>query len=48
MLFSHYTNVDEVLYRAGGFTWKECVPYNEETSYLLGTTKDYEGKYKTW
>lgn len=48
MLFSHYTNVDEVLYRAGGFTWKECVPYNEETSYLLGTTKDYDGKYKTW
>lgn len=27
---------------------RECVPYNQETEYLLGTNKDYQGKYKTW
>lgn len=48
MLFSHCYACDDVEYVAGGFSWKECVPYNEETSYLLGTTKDYDGKYKTW
>ena len=48
MLFSHCYACNEIEYVAGGFSWKECVPYNEETSYLLGTTKDYEGKYKTW
>ena len=22
--------------------WKQCIPYNEETKHLLGTTKSYE------
>lgn len=25
----------------GGMPYKECVPYNEETAHLLGTTKPY-------
>ena len=27
---------------------KYCIPYNNETKHLLGTTDDYKGKYKTW
>ena len=27
---------------------KYCIPYNDETKHLLGTTDDYKGKYKTW
>lgn len=29
-------------------TYRQCVPYNEETQHLLGTTEEYDGKYKTW
>ena len=31
----------------GGWV-SQCVPYNEETAHLLGTTEKYNGKYKTW
>lgn len=27
------------------YMYSQCVPYNEETRYLLGTSKDYIGKY---
>lgn len=27
------------------YMYSQCVPYNEETRYLLGTSKDYVGKY---
>ena len=40
---------DEVTYiviGVGGY--KQCIPYNDETKSLLGTTKEYNGKYKTW
>jgi hypothetical protein len=26
-----------------GYSWDECLPYNEETAKLIGTTKDVEG-----
>lgn len=29
-------------------SWEYCIPYNEETAHLLGTTEEYNGKYKTW
>lgn len=25
-----------------GNVWDECIPYNEQTAHLLGTTEDYE------
>lgn len=33
----------------GGMPYKECIPYNKETAYLLGTTKPYkEPEPKVW
>ena len=31
-----------------GFTHSYCIPYNDETSKLLGTKNDCPKKYKTW
>ena len=35
-----------------GNSWRECIPYNEETAHLLGTTKPYElpqpKEYHVW
>ena len=31
-----------------GFWWKCCIPYNEETKHLVGTTKDCPEYYKWW
>lgn len=47
--FSHITNNDEYPYFiCAGLKYEQCVPYNGETSHLIGTTADYNGKYKTW
>jgi len=32
----------------GGVYWEQCIPYNSETAHLIGTTSNYNGKYKTW
>lgn len=32
----------------GGVVWKQCVPYNEETKHLLGTSQQAPDKYITW
>lgn len=31
-----------------GFFWKYCIPYNEETQHLVGTTDDCPEYYKWW
>ena len=31
-----------------GFYWKQCIPYNEETSHLVGTKDDCPEYYKWW
>ena len=31
-----------------GFYWKYCIPYNEETKYLVGTRNDCPEYYKWW
>lgn len=30
------------------YTWKMCVPYNDETEYLVGTQNDCPEYYKWW
>ncbi len=32
----------------GGRRWKQCIPYNDNTKHLLGTTDDCDEYYKTW
>lgn len=42
-LFSHYREESQYPFRCIGFSHKYCIPYNEETAHLLGTTDDWEG-----
>lgn len=42
-LFSHYREESQYPFRCIGFGRKYCIPYNEETAHLLGTTDDWEG-----
>ena len=41
-LFSNYREGSQYPFRCIGFSRKYCIPYNEETAHLLGTTDDWE------
>lgn len=42
-IFSHYANNSDYEYKtAGGCSWKQCIPYNDQTKHLLGTTDNWE------
>lgn len=42
-IFSNYSNNSEWKYKtAGGCSWEQCIPYNQQTAHLLGTTEKYE------
>src|SRR5574344_620782 len=44
-----FSNMDSESYVAiGGAMHEYCIPYNDETKHLLGTTEDAPEKYKTW
>lgn len=46
-LFSHVDNsIGKVC--CSVFLWKQCVPYNDETKHLVGTTDDCPEFYKWW
>lgn len=45
-LFQYYNNENK--YQCFKSTWWQCIPYNDETKHLLGTTDDAPDKYKTW
>lgn len=41
-IFSHYDEGHpDVHYVCVGAIWEECLPYNEETAKLIGTTNEY-------
>lgn len=42
-LFSHYREESQYPFRCIGFSRKYCIPYDEETAHLLGTTDEWEG-----
>lgn len=42
-LFSHYIEKSQYPFRCIGFSRKYCIPYNEETAHLLGTTDEWKG-----
>lgn len=44
-VFSLYKPNNTYPYVCLADTWKQCIPYNEETAYLLGTKIDYEKDY---
>lgn len=42
-LFSHYREKSQYPFCCIGFNRKYCIPYNEETAHLLGTTDEWKG-----
>lgn len=41
--YSHYDEASPFPFRCIGFSRKYCIPYNEDTKHLLGTTDEWEG-----
>lgn len=46
--YSHYESDTHYCYVCVGDGYKQCIPCNEETAHLVGTTNDCPYKYKTW
>ena len=47
--YSHYrNNVSNYHYRCISNHYNQCIPYNKETKYLVGTKKECPNYYKTW
>ena len=46
--FSHINNICKYSIIGLGLSYKWCIPYNEETKHLLGTTNDCPEYYKWW
>lgn len=40
-IFSHYGENEKLRYICVGSTYGQCIPYNEKTAHLRGTTKPY-------
>ena len=47
-LFSHYNQKTGESFAINGRGYRMCVPYNEHTQDLVGTSKKYDGKYNHW
>lgn len=47
-MFSHIDNKLECNYVCGGFAWKYCIPYNEDTKHLVGTDDEAPEYYRYW
>ena len=44
--YSHFNGVG--LFFAAGKTWRQCIPFNEDTKHLLGTTDMPSEEYINW
>ena len=47
-IFSHISDVYACQYIASCACFKCCIPYNDETKHLIGTTEDAPEYYKYW
>ena len=47
-LFSSYNKNVNCKYNCFFLAFRQCIPYNDRTKHLLGTTEDAPEKYKTW
>ena len=47
-LFSHIIEQDVCPYKCAGNSYNYCIPYNEETKHLLGTTEEAPEYYRYW
>ena len=50
LLYSHYNNEyeDGLCFNAGSVDWRQCIPFNEDTKHLLGTTDMPSEEYINW
>lgn len=50
LLYSHYDNTyeDGLCFNAGSVEWRQCIPYNDDTKHLLGTTNMPIEEYINW
>ena len=46
VLYSHFNGVG--LFFAAGKTWRQCIPFNDDTKHLLGTTDPCDKQYINW
>lgn len=47
--YSHYEDYGERrFYIVNNTAWNQCVPYNDDTKHLIGTTKMPNSKYINW
>ena len=47
-IFSHYIESDTFPYKCVGDDYKLCIPYNDDTKHLVGTTDDAPEYYRYW
>ena len=47
-IFSHYIEDDIFPYKCVGNSYKICIPYNNDTKHLVGTTDEAPEYYKYW
>jgi hypothetical protein len=44
--FSHITDSGD--FNTGGWIWRQCIPFNDDTKHLLGTTDMCDEQYINW
>ena len=47
-IFSHYIKGDTFPYKCVGTNYKLCIPYNDDTKHLVGTTDEAPEYYRYW
>ena len=47
-IFSHYIESDTFPYKCVGDDYKLCIPYNDDTKHLVGTTDEAPEYYRYW
>ena len=47
-IFSHYIESDTFPYKCVGDNYKLCIPYNDDTKHLVGTTDEAPEYYRYW
>ena len=45
-IYSHFENGRSMSYICAGSVYAQCIPYNDETKHLLGTSNPYKSKQK--
>lgn len=47
-IFSHYIENDAYSFKCVGDNYKYCIPYNDDTKHLVGTTEEAPEFYRYW